>query len=125
MNENQKRGKASRNKGARGERELANIFRDTYGYPVRRGYVFQGESDLVGLEGIHPEVKRKETFNAYAAMEQAVAEAEKRQDGVPTVFHRRDGKGWLVVMRLEDWVDLYGEWMDKTSQEGSEESDCL
>lgn len=114
MNEEKHRkGKASREKGARGERELANILRDTYGYPVRRGYVFQGESDLVGLEGIHVEVKRKETFNAYTSMEQAIKEAEKRQDGVPTVFHRRDGKDWLVVMRLEDWVDLYGAWADE------------
>ena len=122
MNENQKRGKASREKGARGERELANLLRDQYGYETRRGYVFQHESDLVGLPGIHPEVKRKERLNCYDAMEQAVEEAAKRADGVPAVFHRRDRKDWLVIMRLEDWIDLYGAWadvdgerMDKTS----------
>lgn len=27
---------------------------------------------------------------------------------IPTVFHRRNGKGWLVTMRIKDWIKLYG-----------------
>lgn len=114
MNEkNQRKGKASRNKGCRGERELANLLRDQYGYETRRGYVFQHESDLVGLPGIHVECKRKERLSVYEAMEQAIEEADKRQDGLPTVFHRRDRHEWLVIMRLTDWIDLYGAWADE------------
>ena len=101
-----KRGRASRNKGANAERELANILKDM-GFDVRRGYVFQHESDIVGLKGIHPEVKRVEKLNIEKAMEQAAIEAIKRGDGVPTVFHRRDRGEWLVTMRLDEWVDLY------------------
>ena len=110
MNENQKRGKASRDKGKRGELELMHVLRDNWGYEVRRGYTFQHESDLVGLPGIHPEVKRVEHLSIYEAMQQATEEAKKRQDGLPTVFHRRNGKEWLVIMKLEDWIDLYGAW---------------
>lgn len=108
-----KRGKAARNKGADAERELAGILRDWYGYNVKRGKVFYHESDLVGLEGIHPEVKRQERLNLYAAMQQAIEEAKIRCDGLPTVFHRRDRGEWLVTMRLSDWIDLYGEWIGK------------
>lgn len=108
-----KMGRASRNKGARGERELANLLSDLWGYRVHRGKVFYGESDMVGLDGIHPEVKRVERLNVPQAMAQAVEEAGKRQDGLPTVFHRRNRGEWLVTMRLTDWIDLYGAWQDK------------
>lgn len=107
-----KRGKAARNKGAAAERELAALIRDTWGYEVHRGKVFYHESDIVGLDGIHMEVKRQERLNVYEAIKQAIAEADKRSDGIPAVFHRRDREGWLVTMRLEDWIDLYGEWRD-------------
>ena len=107
-----KRGRAARNKGADAERELANLIKDNWGYDVHRGKVFYGESDIVGLTGIHPEVKRVEKFNLNAAMKQAVNESEKREDGLPTVFHRKDREGWLVTMRLPDWMDLYGAWID-------------
>ena len=107
-----KRGRASKRKGAAAERELANLIRDTWGYDVHRGKVFCGQSDMVGLDGIHPEVKRVEHLNISKAMAQAVAEAAKREDGLPTVFHRRDREGWLVTMRLEDWIDLYGAWKE-------------
>ena len=108
--DNKAKGKRARNKGARGERELANLLRDYYGYDTRRGYVFQHESDVIGLDGVHIEVKRTEKLKLYDAMEQAVEEADKRADGIPAVFHRRNGKDWVVVMRLEDWVDFYGAW---------------
>lgn len=107
-----KRGKASRNKGASGERELANLIRDTWGYPTRRGFVFQHESDVVGLSGIHIECKRQERLNLHEAMKQARNEAQKRQDGIPAVFHRKDREPWLVTMTLDDWMDLYGAWND-------------
>ena len=105
-------GKSSQAKGAKGERELAHILRDMYGYEVKRGSVFQGQSDMVGLPGIHPEVKRVEKLNVQAAMEQAKSEAVKRGDGIPTVFHRRNRTEWLVTMRLDDWIDFYGAWRD-------------
>lgn len=105
-------GSASRNKGANGERELSNILRDFYGYETKRGMVFLGQSDIIGLPGIHIECKRVEKLNIHNAMEQAKEEAEKKKDGVPTVFHRRNRTQWLVTMQLEDWMDLYGAWDD-------------
>ena len=41
------------------------------------------------------------------AMAQAVRDAERFQDGAPTVFHRRNRSGWLVTQRLEDWMEMH------------------
>ncbi len=126
-----KKAKASREKGKRYELELMHILRDFYGYGVRRGYVFQHESDVIGLPGIHIECKAVEHLNLRKAYKQAVEEAQKRQDGTPVVFHHKAREGWLVTLSLEDFMDMYGAWeadgkrMDKTSQENTEESDCL
>lgn len=103
-----KRGRASKRKGKSGELELARILREKYGFEnVRRGHVFEHESDVVGLDGIHVECKRHERLNVFEAMEQAVEEADKRKDGTPAVFFRKDRTGWLVAMRLDDWVEMY------------------
>ena len=108
MSEDSKRGKANRNKGKRYELELVHILRDEYGYPVRRGYVFQHESDVVGLHGVHIEVKAVERLNVRAAYKQAVTEAQKRSDGVPVVFHHKSRDGWLVTLGLDDFMRFYG-----------------
>lgn len=112
QSDNKKRGKAARDKGANAERELVNLIKDRWGYDVHRGKVFYGESDMVGLTGIHPEIKRVEKLNIHKAMQQAKDEALKRSDGIPTVFFRKDRGEWLVCQRLEDWIDLYGAWID-------------
>ena len=63
--------------------------------------------DLVGLPGIHVEVKRVEKLNVSEAMRQAERDAERFLDGAPAVFHRRNREPWLVTMRLSDWLALY------------------
>lgn len=118
MNEKQKKGKSARDKGARYELELVHILRDFYGYPVKRGYVFQHESDVIGLQGVHIECKAVERLNIRKAYKQAVEEALERADGVPVVFHHKNREGWLVTMSLEDFMDFYGGWHD-TERDGA------
>lgn len=101
-------GKGSQRKGADGERELADLLR-RQGYDIRRGgsLSFGDIPDLVGLPGIHIEVKRVERLNVPEAMRQAIQDSARFHDGAPTVFHRRSREPWLVTMRLSDWMDLY------------------
>lgn len=103
------RGRASRNKGKVGEREVAKFLRD-HGYAdARRGVQFSGktgQADVVGLPGIHLEVKRVERLNIENAMAQSIGDA--RDGEVPVVFHRKDRGEWMVTMRAEDWVEMYG-----------------
>ena len=100
--------KSQQHKGRAGELELARILQG-YGYDVQPGQAvsYGATPDLVGLPGIHIECKRVERLNVPEAMAQAVRDAERLQDGAPTVFHRRNRSGWLVTQRLEDWMEMH------------------
>ena len=99
----------SKKKGAKGERELANILKD-YGYNCRRGQQYNGleGEDVVGLDYIHIECKRVEKLNLDEALEQAKRDSTDKQ--LPAVFHRKNNKKWKVTMDLNDWIVLYNEY---------------
>lgn len=101
-------GKSQQRKGRSGELELVRILQDM-GIPARPGdpVSYGTTPDIVGVPGIHVEVKRVERLNVDAAMDQAVRDAEKFCDGMPTVFHRKNRQPWLVTMKLTDWIKLY------------------
>lgn len=100
----------SRDKGKRGELELARKLREC-GYGCRRGQQYcgaNGDADVVGLPGVHIECKRVEKLNLYDAMAQARADAKLIE--VPVVMHRKNNYDWMVTMSLDDWIELYREW---------------
>lgn len=102
-------GKSQQRKGAAGERELAALL-SAAGYECQRGgsLSFGEVPDVLGLPGIHIECKRVEKLNVGEAMEQAIRDSERMLDGLPALFHRRNRKPWLVTMRLQDLMKLYG-----------------
>lgn len=101
------------------ERELAAYFNACLllDPPVKRallsgGGVATGGADLVNTPFIHVEAKRTERFQPYKAMEQAEEAIKKsgEEDIMPVVINRKNGvkiQDSLVVMRLEDWINLY------------------
>lgn len=98
----------SRQKGARGERELANYLKKQGFTEARRGQQYSGangDPDVVGLPKIHIECKRVQKLNLDSAMDQAREDANEGE--MPAVFHRKNGKKWQVNMDLDDWVKLY------------------
>lgn len=100
----------SRAKGATGERELSKILKE-HGYDTRRGQQYcgaYGDADVVGLDGIHLEVKRVERLVIEKAMEQSRNDA--REGEIPVVMHRKNRQPWLVTMDLESWLEIYKEW---------------
>ena len=98
----------SKQKGARGEREIASKLRE-YGYNCRRGQQYNGleGDDVVGLPNIHIEVKRVEKLNIYDAIDQATRDA--REGELPVVFHRKNNKKWLVSLPFEVFMEIYKE----------------
>ena len=99
--------KFSREKGKRGEREVAAILRD-HGFNARRGQQYSGTettADVVGLPGYHLEVKRTERLDLYGAYHQAERDAGDSGD-VPVVVHRRNGQPWLAALPLDDFLRL-------------------
>jgi Holliday junction resolvase len=99
----------SRQKGASGERELANLLKKL-GFKTRRGVQFcgaNGDADVVGVPGLHIECKRVERLNIHEAMQQSRRDA--RGDEIPVVMHRKNRTSWLVTLDLMDFVDLWKE----------------
>lgn len=99
----------SNRKGRNGERELARLLRG-YGYAARRGQQYcgaAGDADVVGLPGVHIEVKRTEKLSLYDALAQAIADA--RPGEMPIVVHRRNDCQWVVIQPLEDWIKIFKE----------------
>ena len=104
-------GSRSRNKGANGERQFAALCRNE-GYEVHRTAQHMGktggEADVVGLPGIHVEVKRCEKLSLYIAMSQAKRDC--KAGNLPIVAHRRNDAEWLIIMPASCWFELYREW---------------
>ncbi|MCI5836244.1 MAG: hypothetical protein MR209_00125 [Veillonellaceae bacterium] len=103
----------SKQKGKRGELEFAKLCRAEGYTDVRRSAQYCGNTgeaaDIVGLPGVHVEVKRGKVIRLTDAVAQAVRDSEK-SGRIPLVAHRRDNEGWLITMRAEDWFNLYREW---------------
>lgn len=103
-------GKSSQQKGRRAEIELAGLLRE-HGYNVQAAEPLNYGTipDLTGLPGVHIECKRAEALRLSEWMAQAGRDAERFQDGAPTLFYRRSREPWRVVMNLSDWIQFYSE----------------
>lgn len=114
----------SKQKGARGERELAEILREKYGFEkARRGQQYcgaNGDADVVdALPFIHIEVKRVEKLNIDDALDQATRDCEAGR--IPVVFHRRNKKKWKATLDLDMFMAIYGEYYSSMILAGREE----
>lgn len=117
-------GAFSRNKGKRGEREVAKALRELTGRIVeRRVRQYGGDSDLVGLEPWAIEVKYCATQAPDLWWKQAIAQNES---GKPLLIYRQPQKhhwrarcflddiwdgaelGLWVEMHLDQWVRAVG-----------------
>ena len=92
-----------RNKGANAEREIANILKD-HGIDARRGLVFLGEPDVVGLPGYHLEIKRQETYRIDDWLKQSEEDANENE--IPLVIFRKSRQPWRVIIDLEEFLKL-------------------
>ena len=94
--------KSQREKGKRGERELARVLR-SMGVDSRRTAQHCGKAgtaDVDAWPGVHVECKRVESLNVGKAIDQSIRDCP---DGsVPIVCHRRSSQPWLVTVRLSD-----------------------
>jgi hypothetical protein len=113
-------------KGDKYERDLAKLMDNVlFG---GRGQVFRaplsgggrnigggGRADLSGTPDVWVEAKRTERFQPYEAMAQAERGiAASRTTDMPVVISRRSritDANSLVVMRMSDWLNLYGAYL--------------
>ncbi len=98
-------GRAQREKGANGEREVAAILRQA-GFDVDRvpnsgGLRVRG--DLTGVDGYHLEVKRQEVARFPLWLRQANGECDGK---VPVVVWRPNRGQWTATLPLDALAEL-------------------
>lgn len=109
-------GRASRQKGKAGEREAAReLMGRMPGIEIKRSVQYSGRGasgssdggmpDLIGLPGVHLEIKRTERSEPYKWLEQV--RADKRPGEIGVILHRQSRKGWIAIMNLDDFCKLY------------------
>lgn len=101
----------SKQKGKRGELELAEALR-TAGYAnARRSAQYCGNTgeapDITGVDGLHIECKRREQIQDEVFIRQAEREAKKGE--IPIVAYRRSREKWKVCIRLDLFLIIWGE----------------
>ncbi len=96
-------GKASRDKGARGERELFALLSDRLGISVIRNLSQTRDAgcDSLSVPGFTIECKRVESSFQKAWMTQAIA-AIRPGHAVPVVFYRQSRHPWRAAFRVAD-----------------------
>ncbi len=106
-------GRMSREKGARGERELVLRFREAMpDAPVRRGLQSRGGEEVpdVDCPVFWIESKRGRKPNVRGALAQAAAAAPKGR--IPLAVVRDDRAAAFVTLLLEDFLELVREWWE-------------
>lgn len=112
-------GRMSKEKGKRGERELAKVFQ-AHGYSARRGQQFAGgafnvdgspSADVVveDIPELLLEVKRIAKFAGYKFIDQAVSDSEIAGQK-PLVAVRANNREWLFMMREDLFFELLGKY---------------
>ena len=101
----------SRQKGARGERELASYLREQGWVKARRSQQYAGNPEggsgdvVCGNFPFHVEAKRCQALKPEIWLKQAMSDAPSGK--IPSVWFRRNGsKNWMVIMNADDVCQL-------------------
>lgn len=127
----------SKNKGRKGEQELARVLNELLGIQARRGQQYcglEGNADVVlqrtvgddkvDIPGLHVECKRVECLSLYEALSQSKRDAQEGE--IPVICHRRNNKPWVIIFELDQlknvakWVQSLGEIDDGESKSGTD-----
>lgn len=123
MSNNDKRKINSKQKGAVGERELAQLLRNQGWMDARRGVQYsglKGDADVVGVNGVHIECKRCQQVSDEKWLQQS--EHDARLGEIPVVIYRRNHEQWKVLIR-QDLANLI--WQTLTAKQKSDIRDKL
>lgn len=98
---------SQRSKGARAEREVAEIINAKLGTDMRRTPLSGGmkwKGDIQGWDGFHVEVKRQERLCIPEWLRQT--EADCPEGLVPLLVYRKSRDPWRVVLPLDSFLGL-------------------
>lgn len=105
-------GKLSRRKGQTFERWFAKYLRERLGVDAKRGFQSRGggkeQADVVGVPGIHFELKHGICPNPRAALNQA--EEDSELGSIPVAVIKDNRCAPFVVMRLDGFMEFLSAW---------------
>lgn len=95
--------KASRDKGARAEREVLKLLGDELGQVLQRNITQTrgGGADCLEVKGFAIEIKRQERLSRPAWWAQAVEQAQ-RVGAEPMLLYRRNREPWQAFIHTRD-----------------------
>lgn len=91
----------SKQKGARGEREVRDLLK-SFGWEARRGQQFSGcpdAPDVISNFGWHIEAKHVERLNIFKAIEQAMRDCGEKR---PCVFFKKNRSEWWIAFPAKE-----------------------
>jgi len=110
-------GKMQLEKGKEGEREVANINREAGFEESRRGVQYHGggdSPDVVGIPGVHLEIKRVEKLHLWESIEQANDDAADGE--YPVVVHRASRRPWIAIVDYKDFLEIYKGYLENLNK---------
>lgn len=107
--------KASRDKGARGEREVLKLLGDELGEILTRNIqqTRDGGADCLAVKGFAIEVKRQESLSRPTWWRQAIEQAQ-RVGAEPMLLYRRNREQWKAFIHTRD-----GKYREGTLQDAA------
>jgi hypothetical protein len=97
----------SKQKGNRGERELAEVLRMA-GFEAHRAQQYCGRAGTEDIShnipGLYIECKRVERLNLPDAYRQATRDAPTHK--APAVIHKANHSPWMISLSLEHFLDI-------------------
>ena len=103
-------GRASRERGKRGERDARDLWRQHGFLTAERTVQVKGGTDAsdIIIPGVshhfHAEVKNVETFHLYPSLHKAADDAGLLK--IPFVMHKRNGQDFCVILDAEEFIAL-------------------
>lgn len=106
-------GASQRRKGARGEREVANLVTEALGHTYERVLTETRDGNSGDVRSsTHPlvwQVKRQKRPNRKAALREAVEAADRSRGEIPVAAVREDYGEWEVSLALSDFLKIVRE----------------
>jgi len=112
-------GRSARNKGKRGEREVANLLNKRLGFEAFKRNIMQSRQGGCDLDTELPvaiEVKRQQSLQLGRWIKQA-REQGRSINKTPVLMYRRNNEDWsiLVDMTVDEFVE-YLNWLKDTNR---------
>ena len=107
----------SKAKGKRGELDFVRFVRSLNlpGISPARGQQYSGvgADDIVGMPGLHVEIKNSQTLRLYQYLGQAVKDCQCKRlhantdPGIPIVFYKKNREKWVAILEAEEFLSVF------------------